>query len=387
MNTIYNFQTAKRIIAGQNSLNNIAEEIKAFNGVSKVLIVAQPSMERFGYVDFIREELSKQGIDSSVEYGIKPEPTIKNIEAVAKTIDDSFNFFIGIGGGSVLDATKLLAIIKKHSCSIQSILGTNLIHDSGYPTALIPSTTGTGSEVTPNAIVTIPEEELKIGIVSKFLLPDLVIIDPLITVNLPKDITAATGMDAFTHSLESFLSKKATPLSDMFAIESMKLISKHILDSYHQGDNIQAREGMLLGSMYGGMALTSAGTAAVHAMAYPLGGKFHITHGVANSMLLPHVMRFNLDSVEDERIETLVNVLGIDKNEIDNTSLRELVIRKIEEWIVELNIPQNLKEFGISDTDVPMLSEAASKVTRLLNNNPKDITVEDMNAIYRRLLK
>jgi len=144
---------------------------------------------------------------------------------------------------------------------------------------------------------------------------------------------------------------------------------------------------MLLGSMYGGMALTSAGTAAVHAMAYPLGGKFHITHGVANSMLLPHVMRFNLDSVEDERIETLVNVLGIDKNEIDNTSLRELVIRKIEEWIVELNIPQNLKEFGISDTDVPMLSEAASKVTRLLNNNPKDITVEDMNAIYRRLLK
>ena len=387
MKTLYQFQTADHIIAGRNSLQSVGEHLHLTGvDVKSVLILTQPSIKSLGFVDALVSQLAAKGVTADVNTSILPEPTVENIEQVfAGMADKAYDVLIGFGGGSVLDSAKILAVLATNECSIRDLLGTNLVKKPGIPTILIPTTSGTGAEVTPNAIVTLPDEELKIGIVSKHMLPKVVFLDPMLTLGLPKPITAATGMDAFTHSLESFISNKANPISDMFALESIRLISSSIVEAYQNGSNVDAREKMLLGSMYGGMALTAAGTAAVHALAYPLGGKFKIAHGVANSMLLPHVMEFNMDAIE-ERLYQVAEPMGIQVQGLTSSQAAAKVVERIVEWTTVLEIPQDLSSFGVKPDDVPELAVSASKVTRLLNNNPKELSLQDMEAIYRKLL-
>lgn len=387
MNNLYNFQTADHIISGQNSIKSLKDYLH-LTGVNakSILIVTQPPIKSLGFVDEIVSQLSSNGIKSDINTDILPEPTDSNIAAVFHSLNKKhYDILIGIGGGSVLDATKILSVLITNDRSISELLGTDLVEKPGIPTILIPTTSGTGSEVTPNAIVTLPDQELKVGIVSRHLLPNIVFIDPILTLGLPKDITASTGMDAFTHSLESFISNKANYISDMFALESIRLISSSIVEAYQNGSSIEAREKMLIGSMYGGMALTSAGTAAVHALAYPLGGKFNIPHGVANSMLLPHVMKFNMDAIVN-RLYRVAEPMGINIQGYSETEVAEKVISRISEWTKILEIPQDLQKYGIEEQDLPELSISASKVTRLLNNNPKTLRLEDIEKIYRKLL-
>lgn len=387
MQPIYSFQTAKQIIAGKESLKRLKDDIKLVSkNIKSALIISQPSISDLGFVGTIKEQLEDQGIYVNVNLDILPEPTVENIEDVfQQTSNTQYDVLIGIGGGSVLDTTKILSVLMTNDKQVRELLGTDMVEKAGVPTVVIPTTSGTGAEVTPNAIVTIPEEELKIGIVSNHLLPALVVLDPLLTVGLPKPITAATGMDAFTHSLESFISNKANPLSDMFALESIRLIASSIVEAYENGSSIEAREKMLVGSMYGGMALTSAGTAAVHALAYPLGGKFKIPHGVANSMLLPHVMEFNLDACT-ERLALVAEPMGLTVSGLSAEEKARKVIEKISEWTATLEIPQDLQAYGVVEEDIPSLAMSAAQVTRLLNNNPKKVSTDEMEAIYRRLL-
>lgn len=388
MNTTYTFQTSKRMVAGNGSLEKLRDHLSIFNDVKQVLIITSPFLTKSGFIDLIGKQLNEANISYQTITEIEPEPTVEHIEEVfQKVANEDYDLYIGIGGGSVLDATKLLSVMNTNDVPLKKMVGIENVPNKGIPMILIPTTSGTGSEVTPNAIVTIPEEELKVGVVSRHLLPDLVILDPVLTLSLPPKITAATGMDAFTHSFESFISNKANPISDMYALESMRLISRSIVTAYEEGSNLQARHDMLIGSTYGGMALTSAGTAAVHALAYPLGGKFHISHGEANSMLLPHVTRFNLDHIE-ERMAIIAREIGIVKDlEVTANEAAQILIKQIEDWTATLGIPQNLQEFGVTEEDVPALAEAAAKVTRLLDNNPKTLTVTDMKDIYRKLLK
>ncbi|MGM0924163.1 MAG: iron-containing alcohol dehydrogenase [Bacillota bacterium] len=387
MQNLYQFQTAERIIAGRNSFNSVAEHLHVTGAdIKNVLLVTQPSMKRLGFVDELRSLLMNKGIHVDVNISIQPEPTLENIEKVFSDISkNSYDVVIGLGGGSILDSTKILSVLMTNDCSIESILGTDLVKHPGIPTVLIPTTSGTGAEVTPNAIVTLPDKELKIGVVSRYLYPKLIIMDPVLTLSLPREITAATGMDAFTHSLESFISNKANPISDMFALESIRLISSSILKVYQEGDDVDAREKMLIGSMYGGMALSSAGTAAVHALAYPLGGKYKITHGVANSMLLPHVMEFNMDAIV-HRLSQVAEPMGIISKGMTQEQAAAEVVELIKSWTHQLNIPQNLKDYGVEDNNLDELARSASQVTRLLNNNPKTVGLEDMKKIYKKLL-
>jgi alcohol dehydrogenase class IV len=387
MQTIYQFQTAQNIVAGPDSLHLLGEKLNLLGvEVTSALIITQPPMVDLGFVEQIVSQLAAKGISADTNTNILPEPTLENIEQVFEaTASKNYDVLIGIGGGSVLDTTKILSVLKTNDASVEQLLGTDLVANPGVPTILIPTTSGTGAEVTPNAIVTLPDQELKVGIVSKYLLPTLVILDPVLTVKLPKPITAATGMDAFTHSLESFISTKANPISDMFALESIRLISSSIVEAYQNGESIVAREKMLVGSMYGGMALTSAGTAAVHALAYPLGGKYKIPHGVANSMLLPHVMKYNMDAITD-RLALVAEPMGISVQGLSNSQLAEKVVEKIIEWTNVLEIPQDLKSYGVKEEEVPEISVSASQVTRLLNNNPKKLSLADIEAIYRQLL-
>lgn len=387
MKALYHFQTAEHIVAGRHAVQAIGDHLQYIgNEVNSVLILTQPSIRALGVIDEIVKQLSAKGIRADVNMNVLPEPTIQNIEQVFADISEiAYDALIGIGGGSVLDTTKILSVLTTNDQSVRELLGTDQVKRPGIPTILIPTTSGTGAEVTPNAIVTLPDEELKVGIVSKHLLPKLVVIDPVLTLGLPQPITAATGMDAFTHSLESFISNKANPLSDMFALESIRLISSSIVEAYRNGSSIEAREKMLIGSMYGGMALTAAGTAAVHALAYPLGGKFKIAHGVANSMLLPHVMEFNMDAIE-ARLSQVAEPMGIPVQGESAASLARKVVERIAEWTQLLHIPQDLRSFGVAREDVPALAVSASKVTRLLNNNPKPLNLADIEAIYLRLL-
>ncbi|TDF98709.1 iron-containing alcohol dehydrogenase [Paenibacillus piri] len=382
----YTHQTAGKIVGGPHCTRELAAHLRLFGDIKSALIVTQPSMIRQGIVEELRRQLSAAGIATEIETGIKPEPTVQNVEQVYDRISgQAFDLYIGLGGGSVLDAVKLLSVLATNPASVSEMIGTDLVGQAGIPTVMIPTTSGTGSEVTPNAIVTLPEEQLKIGIVSRHLLPQLVLIDPVLTVGLPQPITASTGMDAFTHALESFISNKANPLSDMFALESIRLISRSIAEAYRDGSSVTARERMLVGSMYGGMALTSAGTAAVHALAYPLGGKFHIPHGVANSMLLPHVMEFNMDAIAEDRLACVAEAMGLQTGGT-KAKTADRIVAQIRSWTKELHIPQNLHDYGVTERDVAPLAEAAAKVTRLLNNNPKQVFVQDMQALYHKLL-
>ncbi len=383
-NAIYSFQTARKIVSGPGSLDGIGDLVSGF-GAKKVAILTDPGIVKAGLVDKPKALLEKAGLAVDVVAGVLAEPPIDLIEDLYNSIKDKgYDLFVGIGGGSSLDVTKILAVRMTSGCPVQDFMAAESAPRPGLPMVLIPTTAGTGSEVTPNAIVTLPEQELKVGIVSRYFLPNLVILDPLLTLGMPKHITAATGMDAFIHSLESFISKKQNPFADAFALRSMRLIGKSIRTAYHKGSDIGARHDMLVGSMLGGMALTSSGTAAVHALAYPLGGKFGIPHGVANSMLLLPVMQYNLETIED-KLAVVAGAMGLSQSG-SSTSRAGAVMEEIASLVEELEIPRSLRLYGIKEEDLDALAVAASQVTRLLGNNPKAMLVADIKAVYRKIL-
>lgn len=386
--SIYKFQTADHIVAGREAVDNISEHLSLLNlPIKQALLITQPALVAAGAAEKVEKALEAVGITVDLTTDVEPEPTLENIERVfSETVGvKDYDVLIGLGGGSILDTTKLLSVLKTNDTALENLLGTDLVEKAGLPTILIPTTSGTGAEVTPNAIVTLPEQELKIGVVSRYLLPDLVLLDPTLTTGLPKPITAATGMDAFTHALESYISNKANPISDMFALESIRLITANIVTAYQNGADLDAREKMLIGSMYGGMALTAAGTAAVHAMAYPLGGKYKIAHGVANSMLLPHVTQFNMDAMVD-RLASVAEPMGIDTNSLSSEEAAQAVVDKIKELTTVLEIPQDLGEYGVEEESIESMAVAALEVKRLMDNNPKVLDKEDVKSIYRKLL-
>jgi len=384
----YHFQTVKHLVHGAGCLDELPQRLALLDTeVKRLVLVTQDAMHRLGVTQRVTELFNAIGISVHLVDQVEIEPTLENIERVFREqiAPHAPDALLAIGGGSVLDAAKLFSVLLTNDVPLRSMLGIDNVPRAGIPTVLVPTTAGTGSEVTPNAIVTLPDEALKIGVVSRHLLPTLVLLDPLLTLSLPGPITAATGMDAFTHALESFISTKANPVSDGFALESMRLIAGSLVESYERPDSVRARADMLLGSMYGGLALTAAGTAAVHALAYPLGGQFHVTHGVANAMLLPHVMRFNQDACA-ERLKRAACVCAIAREEDSTDQAASQLVAQIVEWTRRLQIPQDLRAYGVEDRHVAELAVAASKVTRLMVNNPKAMSLADIEAVYRCLL-
>jgi alcohol dehydrogenase class IV len=244
MTQTYHFQTVKHIVHGAGSLALLPEKLALLDvPVARIALITQPVMEQNGVIGRVVEALAARGVEARIVRGVEPEPTIENVETVFREQIVPFapDAILSIGGGSVLDAAKLFAVRLTNDQPLREWLGIDLIQHPGIPLILVPTTAGTGSEVTPNAIVTLPDEELKVGIVSRHLLPQLVILDAELTFELPKPITAATGIDAFVHSLESYISTKANPVSDMFAMESMRLIGANIVEAYQNGRSVKAR--------------------------------------------------------------------------------------------------------------------------------------------------
>jgi alcohol dehydrogenase class IV len=287
---------------------------------------------------------------------------------------------IGIGGGSVLDIAKLVAAQIENTQTLQEIVGIGLLKGRKKKLVCVPTTSGTGSEASPNAILVDDADNQKKGIISPYLVPDIVYVDPLLTISVPPQVTAATGLDALTHCLEAYTNKFAHPYIDMYAFEGMRLIASRLVEAVQDGKNEAARSAVAMGSLLGGFCLGPVNTAGVHALSYPLGSMFHLPHGLSNALLLPYVMQFNLPSAPG-RYAGVARALGC-SNGKDETELAQEGIKKVQMLIKDCCIPARLRDVGISQDAIPQMAADAMKITRLLKNNPRPITLEDAIDIY-----
>jgi alcohol dehydrogenase class IV len=288
---------------------------------------------------------------------------------------------VGIGGGSVLDVAKLVAALVDNTQTLNDIVGIGLLQGRRQKLVCLPATSGTGSEVSPNAILVDDADNQKKGIISPFLVPDLVIVDPLLTLSVPPPITAATGLDALTHCLEAYTNKFALPFLDMYAYEGMRLIAAHLVQAVINGQDEVARTQVAMGSLLGGFCLGPVNTAGVHALSYPLGSTFHLPHGLSNALLLPYVMAYNVPAAPKKYAEVAL-ALGCERGASDEeTAARG--IAKIRSLIRDCGIPARLREVGIPESAIPRMAGDALKITRLLKNNPRPITLADAIHIFQ----
>ena len=374
-----------RVHAGAGSLNQLAE-LAAYFKAQHVLIVTTKSVARL--VAPVRQSLAAAGLAVTLLDSTPPEPEVADVLAIeaAARAAGRVDLVVGIGGGSALDVAKILAVLLAQGLDLREVLAKKVeIGARGLPTIMVPTTSGTGAEATPNSIILVPEDELKIGIVSPYLLPDAVILDPLLTISLPPAVTASTGMDALTHAIECYCSKKGNAFSDLYALEAIRLIGRSIRRAFRNGQDVAAREDLLMGAYWGGVCIATSSTTAVHALAYPLGGKYRMAHGLSNAILLPSVMAFNQVGNE-KRFAAMAEAMGLPVQGLGDAAAADAFVQELRQLNTDLNIPNSLQSFGIAAADLDGLVEGAAKVTRLLDNNPRTMTREDMRALYAALL-
>jgi alcohol dehydrogenase len=379
------FSTTPRIVMGPGSAKTIGTEVKA-RGAKRVLIVTDKGVIGAGLLKSIEESFKAAKIKYTVFDKVEPDPRYEIVAECVKMAEAArAQMLVGIGGGSPMDIAKVTAIMLTNKGPIGAYFGVGLIPKPGLPTILLPTTAGTGSEVTPIAILSDEGEKLKKGIVSPYLFPTIGILDPELTTGLPPSVTAATGMDALIHGIEAYTSINATGITDMFCLRAIELIYKNIRIAFAKGDNIEARTAMMEAALLAGIGFANAGVTAVHAFAYPIGAEFHIPHGIANTLMLPHVIRFNVLG-NLEKFAQLAKPFGIPTEGLDNLAIVDKVIAAIDRLADDIRVPRHLADFGVKEKDIPMLAEGALKSTRLLVNNPRTLTLEDAKRIYKAAL-
>jgi alcohol dehydrogenase class IV len=373
-----------RVLYGQGGVDRIAERIDSI-GAKKVLLVTDAVLRGLGMTAALEDAIAKAGVSLEIVDNIKAEPSVAEVEqSVAAVKEKHPELIVALGGGSVMDTTKLVAVLLNASYRLGDLLQNPLLAKKQCRTIMIPTTCGTGSEATCNAIVAIPEEEVKKGIVSPALIPDEVILDVNCIASLPASIIAATGVDALAHCVECYTSKKATPLSDLYAAAGAGLIFANIEKAYASRDK-EALAKMLLGAFYGGVAITGSGTTAVHALSYPLGGKYHIAHGVSNAILFARVMEFNRDACLS-RLASLCDVVHPKLYSENENVKADFILKRIAEIVKNTEIPVSLKAFGVKEDDLEELAKSGSQQTRLLVNNMKELSLDDIRHIYRQVM-
>ncbi len=377
------FRTTPRILMGPGCCDQIGLEVKALKG-EKVLIITDPGIIKAGLLDQVWPVLKKAEIAWALFDRVESDPRIEIVDqALAQLKMEKCDTVIGLGGGSALDIAKLVAVMAVNPGHISDYFGIDLLVQPGIPLICVPTTAGTGSEVTPIAILSDEMEHLKKGVVSSHLFPRLALLDPLLTQGVPPEVTAFTGMDALIHAIEAYTSVNANDLTDYLAFRAIELTSGNLLTAYARGDDLTARSKMLEGSLLAGMAFANAGVTAVHAFAYPLGGEFHhIPHGLANSVMLPHVLRFNMLGNLPKFAEISL-ALGLSTENLPDRQAAEEGLLAIEELLADLNLALRLRDLKVPEEAIPGMAQGVLKVTRLLANNPRRITLEDAERIYK----
>ncbi|WP_256012317.1 iron-containing alcohol dehydrogenase [Desertivirga xinjiangensis] len=367
-----------KLIFGKGSLASLTEELVASSPAKVLIVTIEPLLTS---LQSLIEKLQSEGLEVLVDTSITQEPSFDDFKALMTKVSPfNSDIVLGIGGGSVLDIAKLVAAQLESEQSLEDIVGIGLLKGRKKKLICVPATSGTGSEASPNAILVDNKDNQKKGIISPFLVPDSVYVDPLLTMSVPPAITAATGLDALTHCLEAYTNKFAQPFIDMYAFEGMRLIAANIVTAVKNGADEEARTQVAMGSLLGGFCLGPVNTAGVHALSYPLGSMFHLAHGLSNALLLPYVMEFNI-AAAPRRYADVALALGCSP-EADPTATAFKGVEKIRELIKECGIPARLSELDIPESAIPSMAEDAMKITRLLKNNPRLITLEDAIAIY-----
>jgi len=366
-------------VFGNYSLRQLADDL-VLSHTSKVLVVTIEPLKNT--IDEFIETLVSNKIEVLIDTSIVQEPGFSDFKILMKKVA-SFNpdTIIGIGGGSVLDIAKLLAALLDNEQQLNDCVGIGLLNARNKKLICVPTTSGTGSEASPNAILVDDADNQKKGIISQFLVPDMVYVDPLLTLSVPPAVTAATGLDALTHCLEAYINKFAQPFIDMYALEGIRLIAANLVTAVRDGNNVHARANVAMGSLLGGFCLGPVNTAGVHALSYPLGSMFHLAHGLSNALLLPYVMEFNI-SAAPKRYADVAIALGCVRQSSDD-STAAAGVTKVRELIQACGIPATLREVNVPQEAIPTMAADAMKIQRLLKNNPREITEQDAISIYK----
>lgn len=377
------FKTTQKVVLGLGSINSLDNEIKE-RGLKNVFIVTDEGLVKSGICEIVVNKIRKTVKNIEIFSEVPPDPPVETAyKCFEKAKNKKIDLIIGLGGGSSLDIAKMLSVMMTNNDKIENMFGINLVKKRGITKFLIPTTAGTGSEVTPIAILSDEKEHLKKGVVSDYLLPDVAILDGELTKTLPQMPTASSGMDALIHAVEAFTSINATDYTDYLAIRAMDIISKNLRKVWANGENLVSRQLMLEGSFLAGQAFANAGVTAVHAFAYPLGGEFHIPHGIANTVMLCPVLEFNM-MANPEKFAKLGKIFYPHEQCADEKKLGLLAIKFLKELAIDIKLPTTLKELNIPENAIEELAESAMKVTRLLANNPRKITLNDAINIYKK---
>ena len=378
------FSTVADVVVGAGASEQIGDMV-ATMGISRVLIVTDAGIIQFGLLDKAILSLNAHNIEYSVYADVVADPPESVVmDAVAKAQVFECDAVIGFGGGSSMDVAKLLAVLINGEQSLSEIYGVDQVTGGRLPLIQIPTTAGTGSEATMVSIIT-TGETTKAGVVSRTLLADKIILDASLTIGLPAHVTAATGIDAMVHAIEAYTSKRLkNPLSDMLAREALRLLAANIVTAVKQGDDLEARGAMLLGAMLAGQAFANAPVAAVHALAYPLGGNYHIPHGLSNSLVLPFVLRFNAPAAAELYAEIAPLIMPGKVLPDDPVAVTELLADYFLSLAVDLGLQTTLREMDIPEDDLPKLAKESMLQQRLLINNPREVGLDDSLAIYRQ---
>ncbi len=360
----------------------LADEVKLL-GASNVLVVSDEMLKKAGIVDKVLGYLEKGGITAQVYTDVEPEPSVTCLErGVAFMKQHQFGLVIGLGGGSAMDVSKLMAVLTSNDGPVRDYLGSHLLKKPGLPTIQIPTTSGTGAEVTINAVFRDVEHKLKRVAVSRYIMPAVAIVDPMLTLSVPPSVTAASGMDALTHAIEAYTALKSKPMSDIYAVDAIARIGKNIRKAVAMGGDVEARYQMCIGSLHGGIANGVASVGAVHALSYPLGGEYHLPHGVSNSLMLPYVLEKNILG-NNEKFAHIAELLGENVAGLPAHAAAHKAVDAVVAMCKDINIPLHLREFDIPKEVLPRWAKTAIETQdRLLSNNPRKLTEKDIYEIY-----
>ncbi len=377
------FRLPATIYFGMDAVNKVADEAVRCQA-KRPVIICDPGVAKAGLAAQIQGILAKANLPAEVYDQVEPEPTVASLDRCVEWVrQGGFDLLVGVGGGSAMDTTKGVSVLLKNGGSIRDYFGIDKVPQRGLPYILVATTAGTGAEISNNAVFLDVEQKLKVGTVSPHCLADVAIVDPLLTVSMPPSVTAATGMDALTHAIESYTAVKATPLTELWSLESIRLIAKSLRTAVCRGGDLQARYDMALGSLDAGIALANASAGSVHALAYPLGGTYRVAHGVSNAMMMPYVLEYNY-LADIPKFAKVAEAMG---ECLDGLCPREAAYKAVEavrKLSQDVGIPQRMRDVGVPDSAVEAFVPGAMATARLMDNNPRRLTEKEVLDIYRR---
>ena len=371
----------KEIIFGPGSLQQLGAVVKRY-GASKAFIVIDPNLKE-SYGEKITASLEEAGVTSKFYTDLTPEPVLEIADACGKAVSEfGAELVIGLGGGSAMDVAKAAAVLVTNGGKAVEYVGVDTVKKPGLPTIMIPSTAGTGSEVSRTAVFINKAKNTKGGMNSDFMYPDVALLDPVLTLTVPPKVTAYTGIDALTHGIESYVARSANSVSRMYALEAINLIGRSIRKAYFVGNNLEARTDMLLGSLLAGISLANAGVGAVHGLSYPLGGEYGVPHGLGNSILLPTVMEFNIPAALDEFVD-IAHALGEDTRIGSTREAAMASVKAVRNLYQDISMTDKLSDFNIPRAALQKMAESTlSNMKRVFENNPRPVSLKEAVAIF-----